>query len=132
MIIVVRSAMSPQRLVDLLLDLHVDGRGGVVEHEDRRVHDQRRDRQPPLTTGQGEPRSHHGVVALGQLLHELVGAGRARRGLVSSNVRRTAVREVVADRHREEERLVGTMPMSVAQARSVRSRCRARRLHRRR
>ena len=46
MISVVRSVISSlERVVDLLLDLHVDRRRRVVEHEDRRVHHERaRDR----------------------------------------------------------------------------------------
>ncbi len=110
-----------ERLVDLLLDLHVDGRRRVVEHEDRRVHHEgagdgealalpAREREAPLP--------HHGVVALGELLHELVGPGGARRGLdLLERGVRAPVREVVADRHREEERLVEHHPDVVAEAR---------------
>ena len=78
-----------QRLVDLLLDLHVDRRRGVVEHEDRRVHQQRAGDREPLALATGEREAalaDHRVVALGQRLHELVGAGRdARRRATSSN-----------------------------------------------
>ena len=66
-----------QPVVDAQLDLHVDGAGGVVEDEDRRV-----DQQGPgdgdalaLAAGQGvAPLADDRVVALGQLADELVGA----------------------------------------------------------
>ena len=65
--------------VDLLLDVHVNGARGVVEDEDRRVHEEGAgDRDPlALTTGEGVAAfSDHGVVALRQVLDELVGVGR--------------------------------------------------------
>ena len=62
-----------------LLDLDVDGAGGVVEHQDRRV-----EQQGPgdgdalaLTAGQGVAAlAHDRVVAVGELPDELVGARR--------------------------------------------------------
>ena len=111
-----------QRLVDLLLDLHVDGRGGVVEHEDRRVHEQRAGDGDALALPAGEgvaPLADHGVVALGQLAARSSSAPAARAAAsISSSVGvGTAVGDVVADRHREEERLVEHHADVVAQAR---------------
>ena len=60
----------PQRVVDLLLDLHVDGAGGVVEHEDRRVDQQRAGDGDALALAARErvaALADDGVVALGQL-----------------------------------------------------------------
>ena len=122
MISVVRPAISrSQRVVDLLLDLHVDGRRRVVEHEDRRVHEQRAGDRDPLALPAREREAalaDDGVVALGHLADELVGAGRACRGddVVERRVG-PAVGDVVADRHREQERLVEHHADVVAQAR---------------
>ena len=76
--------LDPQAGVDPLLDLDVDGAGGVVEHHDGRVDQQGPgDGDPlPLPAGEGvAPLAHHRVVAVGQVGDELVGAGRLGRGL---------------------------------------------------
>jgi hypothetical protein len=72
-----------QRLVDLGLHPRVHGGGGVVQHQDPGVGEQRAgQRDPlPLAAGQGEPLlADHGVVPLGQVGDELVGLGRPGRG----------------------------------------------------
>ncbi len=115
-----------QGVVDLLLHLDVDGAGGIVEHQDGRV-----DEQGP---GDGDalalaPRQRvaaladHGVVALGQVADELVGPGGSRRRLDFGEVGvGTPVGDVVADRHREQERLVehdaDVGPQTLARVRS--------------
>ena len=93
-----------------LLDLHVDGAGGVVEDQDRRVDEQRaRDRDALALAARQRVAAlaDDRVVAVRQLEDELLGAGRARRraDLLERRVG-TAVGDVVADRDREQERLV--------------------------
>jgi len=76
-----------QRPVDLLFDLDVDRTGGVVEDEDRRV-----DQEGPgdgdalaLATREGVATlTDHGVVALGQLTDEPVGARCTRAASMSA------------------------------------------------
>ena len=122
MISVVRPGHEPlERGVDLLLDLHVDRRRGVVEHEDRRVDQQRAGDRDALALAARErvaALADDRVVALGQLPDEVVGAGRGRGrdDLVERRVG-PAVGDVVADRHREQERLVEHHADVVAQAR---------------
>ena len=67
-----------QRGVDLGLDPGVDGRGRVVQHQDRGVGDQRPGQRDPLAlpAGQGEALlADDGVVAVRQVADELVGLG---------------------------------------------------------
>ena len=73
-----------QRVVDLLLDLHVDGARGVVEHEHRRVGEQRAGDRDALALAAREvvaALADDRVVAVGQVVDELVGLRRPRRGL---------------------------------------------------
>ena len=99
-----------QPLVDLLLDLDVDRAGGVVEHQDRRVDQQRAGDRDPLALAARQrvaALADDGVVALRQRVDELVGAGGASRrpDLLERRVG-APVGDVVADRGREQERLV--------------------------
>ena len=96
--------------VDLLLDLHVDGAGGVVEDEDGGVVEQRaRDRDAlPLTARQRVAALPHlAVEPLGERVDELLGARGAGRGphVVVGRVG-TPVGDVLAHAGREQERLV--------------------------
>ena len=99
-----------ERRVDLLFDVHVDRARRVVEHEDRRVEQQGPRDGDALALPARErvaPLAHHGVVAVGELDDELVGVGGPRGGLDLLDGRvGPAVGDVVADRDREEERLV--------------------------
>ena len=73
--------------MDLLLDLDVDGAGGVVEHQDRRVDEQGAGDGDALALAarQGVAAlADDGVVALGQLPDELVGARRHARAASTS------------------------------------------------
>ena len=68
----------PQAGVDCLLHLDVDGAGGVVEHQDRRVDEQGAGDGDALALAARQrvaALAHHGVVAVGQLPDELVGPG---------------------------------------------------------
>ncbi len=72
-----------ERVVDRVLDLDVDGAGGVVEHEDRRVDEQRAGDGDALALAARErvaPLADDGVVAVGELHDEVVGVGRLGRG----------------------------------------------------
>ena len=103
MTIVVRSRSSSRRArVDLGLDVHVDGARRVVEDQDGRVDQQCARDGDALALAARErvaPLADHGVVALGELEDEVVGARRARRGLdlLVGGVGQ-AVGDVVADR----------------------------------
>ena len=62
--------LDPQSGMDPLLDLDVDGAGGVVEHHDGRVDQQGPGDGDPLALTAGEgvaPLAHHRVVAVGQV-----------------------------------------------------------------
>ena len=70
----------PERVVDVLLDLHVDRAGRVVEDEDRRVGQQGAGDRDPLALASGQvvaALADDGVVAIGQVVDELVGVGRS-------------------------------------------------------
>ena len=99
-----------QGVVDLLLDLHVDGTGGVVENQDGRIDEQGPGDGDALTLAprQGVAAfAHHGVVALGQLLDETVCPRCSRRGFDIGDAGIGApVGDVVPDRHREEKGVV--------------------------
>ena len=99
-----------QRVVDLLLDLDVDGAGGVVEHQDGRVDEQGAGDGDALalTARQGVAAfAHHRVVAVGQFPDEGVGPGGPGGGLHVGDVGVGApVGDVVPDRHREQEGVV--------------------------
>ena len=109
-----------ERRVDLLLDLHVDRAGGVVEHEDGGVVEQRArdgDALPLATRQRVAALTHLAVEAFGQRVDEGLGPRRARRGaheLVAGV--RAAVGDVLADGRREEERFVEHQPHRRAQA----------------
>ena len=97
-------------MVDLLLDLHVDRARRVVEHEDRRVDEQRAGDRHALALAAGKrvaPLPDDRVVAIGHADDELVGVGRLGCGddLFDRGVG-FAVGDVVPDRDREQERLV--------------------------
>ena len=103
-----------QRAVDLELALGVDRAGGVVEHEDARVDEQGAGDGDALALTARQrvaALADDGVVAVGQLQDEVVRAGcpRRRLDLLERRVGSTE-RDVVADRLREEERLVGHHP----------------------
>ena len=96
--------------VDLLLDVDVDGAGGVVEDQDRRVDQQGPRDGDALALPARErvaPLADHGVVAVGERADELVGVGGDGGGvdLLVGGVG-PAVGDVVADGDREEEGLV--------------------------
>jgi hypothetical protein len=99
---------------DLRLRRRVDGCGRVVEDEDPRIDEERpRDRDAlTLTAREGDPAlADHCVVAVRQLEDEVVGLRRSRRGL--DGLERCvghAERDVVADRCREEERILRDDP----------------------
>ena len=68
-----------ERVVDVLLDLHVDGARRVVEDQHRRVGEQRagdRDALALPTRQVVAPLADDGVVAIGQVVDELVGVRR--------------------------------------------------------
>ena len=72
-----------QRLADAVLGLDVDARGGVVEDQDARVHDQRAGDGDALTlsAGQRQPAlADDRLVAVGQGADERVGLGAPRGG----------------------------------------------------
>ena len=99
-----------ERGVDALLHLDVDGAGGVVEDEDRWVDQEGAGDGDALALPARErvaTLADHGVVAVGQAVDEAGGTGRLGRGhdLFEGGVR-SAVGDVVPDRHGEEEGLV--------------------------
>ena len=111
-----RAALQQRRQggVDLGLDLHVDGAGGVVEHEQPGVHEQGAGDGDALALTARQrvaPLADDAVVAVGQLADEVVGLRGAGGGddLVERRVG-PAVGDVVAHRHREQERLVEHQP----------------------
>ncbi|MDQ0370765.1 hypothetical protein J2S42_007434 [Catenuloplanes indicus] len=114
------AAQQPaQRLVDAVLDRDVDRAGRVVQHQHRRVDQQRpRDRDAlPLPAGERVAAfADHGVVPVLQGLDEVVGPGGARRGpdLRAARVR-PAERDVRVHRLGEQERLVRHDPDLVAE-----------------
>ena len=82
---------------DLLLGERVDGAGGVVEHQDPRIGEDRAGEGDALAlaTAQAQPAlADRGVVAVGELEDEVVGAGDAR-GLL--DLRAGGVRMAVGD-----------------------------------
>ena len=88
--------------MDDLLNMDVDGAGGVVEQEDGWVDEQRPGDGDPLALAAREgvaPFAHHGVVALGEITDEPVGIGRCRCSddLISAGIR-SAIGDVVGDR----------------------------------
>lgn len=98
-------------LVDLVLDLGVHGGGGVVEDEQAGVGEDRPGERDALALAAGEGEAvfaDRGVVALGEFGDETVRLGGAGglhdlfRGRVG-----TAVGDVVADRVREQEGVLG-------------------------
>ena len=96
--------------MDGLLHLDVDGTGGIVEHHHRWVDQQGPGDGDPLALATREgvaPLADHGVVAVGEVADELVSPSRGgRRFDLLVGGRWSAVSDVVADRHREQERLV--------------------------
>ena len=96
-----------QGRVDLRLDPRIDGGGGVVQHEDRRVGDQRPGQRHPLAlaAGQGEALlADDGAVAVRQAGDELVGFRRpGRRDDLLRRRIGPAVGDVGADRVGEQE-----------------------------
>lgn len=103
-----------QGLVDLVLDAGVHGGGGVVEDEQPRVGEDRAGEGDALALAAGEGEAvlaDLGVVAVGEVPDEAVRLGGAGGGL-DLVVRRvgTAVRDVAADRVREEEGVLGDQP----------------------
>ncbi len=100
----------PERCVYPLLDLRVDGAGGIVEDQHRWVDQQSAGDGQPLTLAarQGVAAlAYDRVIAFGEPDDELVGIGRFGRGhnLVQGSPG-PAVSNVVAHRDREQERLV--------------------------
>ena len=100
----------PQRGVDLLLHLDVDGTGGVVEDEDRGIDEERTGDGDALTLPARErvaALADHRVVPFGELPDEDVGAGGLGGGddLFAAGVG-SPVGDVVPNGDREEERLV--------------------------
>src|SRR2546427_81715 len=99
-----------ERRLDQRLALRVDRRERLVEHEDRRVAQERARDGDPLALATREPHTalaHDGVVALGEPEDELFrvrGAGR-RAQLVGARVR-LAHPDIVLDRAVEEPRLL--------------------------
>ena len=96
---------------DPRLGRRVDGGGRVVEDQDARVdHERARDREPlPLAAGERDPAlADHRVVAVRQLLDELVRLRGARRplDLLVGRVE-DAEGDVLAHGRREEERILG-------------------------
>ena len=92
------------------LRLGVERRRRLVEHENRRVLEQRARNRQPLPLAAGEPLSplaDHRVVAVGQRRHEVVRVRRTRRGLdrLRRRVRRP-VGDVGGDRVVEEHGLL--------------------------
>ena len=112
MMIVVRPRIASARPVaDLCLGGCVDGGGRVVEDQDARVdHERSCDREPlPLAARERDPAlADHGVVAVRQLLDELVCLRGLRRplDLLVRGVE-DAERDVLADGGREEEGILG-------------------------
>ena len=105
---VVRSTMISRNVAWICSSVpRVDRRRGVVEHEDARIGEHRaRDRDAlALTAGERETAlADDGVVAQGQLLHEVVGAGDPGRALdVGVGRVGAAVRDVGAHGVGEEE-----------------------------
>jgi hypothetical protein len=100
-----------QRLVDLVLHAGVHRRGRVVEDEQPRVGEERAGERDALALAAGEGQAvlaDLGGVAVGQLGDEAIrlsGAGGGRDLLVGGVG--AAVRDVGADRVREEERVLG-------------------------
>ena len=106
--------------MDLLLDLHVDGAGGVVEDEDGGVVEQRArdgDALPLAARQRVAALAHLAVEPLRERVDELLGARGARRRphVVVGRVG-TAVGDVVAHAGREQERLVEHQADGRAQA----------------
>ncbi|MNE66738.1 hypothetical protein D3C80_1623070 [compost metagenome] len=65
-----------------MFTLRIEGAGGFIEQQDRRVHQQRPgDGQAlALTTGEAQPAvAQMGLVTVGHLLNEVVGVGNLRR-----------------------------------------------------
>ncbi len=95
-----------QRALDGRLGLVVHGTGGLVQHQDRRVLEQRPGQREALALAAGEAHAalaHRGVEPLGQRLDEVPGLGGARRldDLGLGGVR-LAVGDVVAHRALEQ------------------------------
>ena len=98
------------RGADLVLLRRIDGTRGVVEHEDPRVGDDRPgDRDPlALSARQRVPTlADQRVVPVGELHHEVVGAGQARRRLDALAVGgRVGEGDVGGDRVVEQQRVL--------------------------
>ena len=120
MTIVVRpSHHLGQRVADLVLLGRVDRRRGVVEDQHPRVGEDRPGDGDALALAARQreaPLADHGVVALGQLVDELVGAGQPGRPL-DPLLRRVGVGEGDVGRTVSLNRNVSsnTMPTAVAQ-----------------
>ncbi len=107
--------------MDVLLDLDVDGAGGVVQHEDAGVRQQAAGKGDALALAARErvaALADHLVVPSSQLTDESVGLSGAGcpHDVVQRGVR-PAEGDVVPDRLGEQERLVGDLVGVMAQAR---------------
>ena len=118
--IVVRPAMSRRRVAWMPAStVGVDGRRGVVEHQDPGVGEQGAGQGDALALASRKreaPLPHHRVVTRRQHLDELVGFGRLRRGphLLVGGVR-AAVGDVVPDGGGEQEGVFEDHPDAAAQ-----------------
>ena len=83
-----------QRLLDQPLRLGIEGRGRLVEDQDRRVLEQRAGDRQPLPLAAGQPLSalaDRRLVAFGLRGNEVMRVGGARRGLDLLRASRRAV-----------------------------------------
>ena len=120
MISVVRFFIASRRPTRIRASVRrVDGGGRVVEDEDPRVDGERaRDRQPlALAARERDPAlADHGVVAVGQLLHELVRLREPRDPLDLGVVEiRRAEGDVLPHGRGEQERILRDDPDGVAE-----------------
>ena len=99
------------------LALGVETGRRLVEHEDRRVAQDRAGNRDPLTLAARETDPslpEHGRIAVGELLDELMGGRSLGRGDDLLRIRLDAIRDVVRDRAREEDALLQHEPDLVA------------------
>ncbi|MNG09811.1 hypothetical protein D3C84_932460 [compost metagenome] len=99
-----------QCLLDQVLALGIEGTGGLVQQQDRCIHQQRpgNGQTLALTTRQPQPCiTQVGLIALRQLQDEFMGMGTARRGLYLGIGRLgTSVADVLLDRSEEQCRVL--------------------------
>ena len=99
------------------LALGVETGRRLVEHEDRRVAQDRAGNRDPLTLAAREAHPslpEHGRIAVGELLDELMGGRSLGRSDDLLRIRLDAIRDVVRDRAREEDALLQHEPDLVA------------------